>query len=137
MDTLSYRRDSVTLCYVCRKPLKNTVCKKINNHLLCESCFEKINNKKVCVLGKTTLHGATLTAKDLRGGASLVLAGLAAKGITKVENLHHIDRGYENLQHQNVNNVRIWLATLTLYRPHSCLRRSDKVERMSYKKWLR
>ena len=32
------------------------------------------------------------------------------------------DRGYENLQHQNVNNVRIWLATLTLYRPHSCLR---------------
>jgi len=45
MDTLSYRRDSVKLCYVCRKPLKNTVCKKINNHLLCESCFEKINNK--------------------------------------------------------------------------------------------
>lgn len=45
MDTLSYRRDSAKLCYVCRKPIKNTVFKKINNHLLCESCFEKINNK--------------------------------------------------------------------------------------------
>ena len=45
MDTLSYRRDSAKLCSVCRKPIKNTAFKKINNHLLCELCFEKINNK--------------------------------------------------------------------------------------------
>ena len=46
MDTLSYRRDSAKLCYVCKKPIKNGVFKKINNHLLCESCFEKINNNQ-------------------------------------------------------------------------------------------
>lgn len=60
--------------------------------------IEKINDKKVCVYGKTGLNGAILEAKDLRGGASLVLAGLASNGITKVNNLHHIDRGYQNLE---------------------------------------
>lgn len=38
-----------------------------------------------------------VTAKDLRGGAALVLAGLAAEGVTEVEGVEHIDRGYENL----------------------------------------
>ena len=46
MDTLAYRRDSTTICYVCRKPIKNIVPKKINNHLLCELCFEKINSNQ-------------------------------------------------------------------------------------------
>ena len=59
--------------------------------------IDTINNKKVRVFGVERLEGKTLTAKDLRGGASLVLAGLVAKGFTKVENLQHIDRGYENL----------------------------------------
>lgn len=36
-------------------------------------------------------------AKDLRGGAALVIAGLNAKGKTKVENIEYILRGYENL----------------------------------------
>jgi hypothetical protein len=45
MNTLSYRREFAKLCSVCRQPIKDTVFKKINNHLLCESCFEKINNK--------------------------------------------------------------------------------------------
>ena len=45
--------------------------------------------------GKRRLNGATVMATDLRGGASLVLAGLTAKGETKVEKIEYILRGYE------------------------------------------
>lgn len=48
------------------------------------------------VKGVKELTGAKVTAKDLRGGAALVLAGLAAKGTTEVENIYHIERGYED-----------------------------------------
>ncbi|KAL8032021.1 hypothetical protein ABFX02_13G066800 [Erythranthe guttata] len=44
------------------------------------------------------LSGTRVVAADLRGGVSLVLAGLAAEGITEVNGLSHIDRGYENLE---------------------------------------
>ncbi|HPD02198.1 MAG TPA: UDP-N-acetylglucosamine 1-carboxyvinyltransferase, partial [Eubacteriales bacterium] len=44
------------------------------------------------------LKGAEVTANDLRGGAGLVLAGLAAEGVTTVLEPHHIDRGYEKLE---------------------------------------
>jgi UDP-N-acetylglucosamine 1-carboxyvinyltransferase len=36
-------------------------------------------------------------AYDLRGGAALVMAGLAADGLTQINGIHHIDRGYEDL----------------------------------------
>ncbi len=52
---------------------------------------------KVAVInGVKELTGAKTTAKDLRGGAALVIAGLAAKGITEVNNIYHIERGYED-----------------------------------------
>ena len=47
------------------------------------------------VKGVEKLHGANVEAKDLRGGAALVTAGLAAEGETLVNGGHHIDRGYE------------------------------------------
>jgi UDP-N-acetylglucosamine 1-carboxyvinyltransferase len=40
------------------------------------------------------LHGACVKARDLRGGAALVLAGLSARGKTTVNDVFHIDRGY-------------------------------------------
>lgn len=43
-------------------------------------------------------QGATVMATDLRASASLVLAGLAAKGTTKVRRIYHLDRGYESLE---------------------------------------
>jgi UDP-N-acetylglucosamine 1-carboxyvinyltransferase len=43
------------------------------------------------------LYGATVAAHDLRAGAALVIAGLMAEGKTIVENIHFIERGYENL----------------------------------------
>jgi UDP-N-acetylglucosamine 1-carboxyvinyltransferase len=49
------------------------------------------------VKGKGGLSGAAVMASDLRASAALVLAGLAAKGITQVLRIYHLDRGYENL----------------------------------------
>ena len=48
------------------------------------------------VYGVKELSGANVMSSDLRGGAALVLAALAAKGETTVERIYHIDRGYEN-----------------------------------------
>lgn len=57
----------------------------------------QVEGSTAVVKGVTNLTGATVEAKDLRGGAALVLAGLAAEGITKVENTNHIKRGYSNM----------------------------------------
>ncbi|OVA13282.1 Enolpyruvate transferase domain [Macleaya cordata] len=46
----------------------------------------------------SALYGSHVVATDLRCGASLVLAGMAAEGITEVEGVKHIDRGYEDLE---------------------------------------
>lgn len=50
------------------------------------------------IRGVDKLTGVPVTAPDLRAGAALVIAGLAAEGITEVLDIHHIDRGYENLE---------------------------------------
>ena len=50
------------------------------------------------IKGVKKLTGATLAASDLRAGASLVVAALMADGNSTIENLHHIDRGYENFE---------------------------------------
>lgn len=57
----------------------------------------KIEGKTAVIKGVKKLYGAKVKATDLRGGASVVLAGLVAKGTTKVENIEYILRGYENL----------------------------------------
>ena len=48
--------------------------------------------------GVDELFGAPVYATDLRAGAALVISGIAAKGVTEVYNLKHIDRGYENIE---------------------------------------
>lgn len=50
------------------------------------------------IRGVPRLYGATVEATDLRAGAALVIAGLAAQGRTVVEQVHHIDRGYDRLE---------------------------------------
>ena len=52
------------------------------------------------IKGVKKLTGATLAASDLRAGASLVVAALMADGSSTIENLHHIDRGYENFENK-------------------------------------
>ena len=52
--------------------------------------------KTLIIKGVRKLHPAELESTDLRGGASLVLAGLSAKGKTKVKKLEYLLRGYED-----------------------------------------
>ena len=56
-----------------------------------------INGKTAVVSGVEKLRGAEVEAKDLRAGAALIIAGLAAEGTTVVRNAHFVERGYENI----------------------------------------
>lgn len=57
-----------------------------------------VKDRIAVVNGVTSLHGATLKACDLRGGAALVIAALAAEGRSVVYGVEHIDRGYECIE---------------------------------------
>ncbi len=57
----------------------------------------QISGKTAVVTGVDKLYGATVNANDLRAGAALVIAGLAAEGTTWVKNIHYVERGYERL----------------------------------------
>ena len=55
-----------------------------------------IEGKIAIIKGVKKLTGAMVEAKELRGGASLVLAGLVAEGYTNISGVKYIERGYEN-----------------------------------------
>lgn len=57
-----------------------------------------VEGKIAVIKGVRKLHGANVESTDLRGGAALVVAGLAAKGKTKVNKIEYILRGYENIE---------------------------------------
>ena len=56
-----------------------------------------IEGPSAIVKGGLPLSGADVMASDLRASAALVLAGMAARGVTRVNRVYHIDRGYENI----------------------------------------
>ena len=56
-----------------------------------------IDGHHAVVRGVDHLHGATVVAPDIRAGAALVVAGLAAPGITEIHDVFHIDRGYDDI----------------------------------------
>ncbi len=58
----------------------------------------KVEGRVAVVEGVSHLSGACVEATDLRGGAALVVAGLAAHGATEIRGLHHLDRGYEFME---------------------------------------
>ena len=62
-----------------------------------------IQGRKIKVKGKTELSGEDVIATDLRAGACLVLAGLKAEGTTKIKDIEHVLRGYENLVEKLTN----------------------------------
>lgn len=59
-----------------------------------------LDARTAVVEGIETLQGARVRATDLRAGAAMVLAGLAAQGTTEVLDIHHIDRGYEFIENK-------------------------------------
>jgi UDP-N-acetylglucosamine 1-carboxyvinyltransferase len=58
----------------------------------------RIEGRLAVVTGPVRLTGAPVMASDLRASASLVLAGLAAEGTTRIRRIYHLDRGYERLE---------------------------------------
>ena len=56
-----------------------------------------IEGKRAVIHGTHSLHGSNVFATDLRGGAALVVAGLASEGMTAIHECHHIERGYEDI----------------------------------------
>src|SRR5438270_623962 len=57
-----------------------------------------IDGHTAVVKGVAMLQGAPVMATDLRASASLILAGLRAGGVTEVQRVYHLDRGYEHLE---------------------------------------
>ena len=58
----------------------------------------RLDGRRAIVAGPRELTGAGVIASDLRASASLVLAGLAARGETVIDRVYHIDRGYERIE---------------------------------------
>ena len=56
-----------------------------------------VDNRVATIKGKTRLRGMEVSATDLRGGASMLICGLIAEGITTIDNVNHILRGYDNI----------------------------------------
>jgi UDP-N-acetylglucosamine 1-carboxyvinyltransferase len=62
-----------------------------------------INGTTALINGVDSISGAQVMATDLRASASLILAGLIAKGETVVDRIYHIDRGYERIEEKLSN----------------------------------
>ena len=62
------------------------------------------NGRVAVIEGVKSLSGASVECTDLRGGAALVIAALAAKGTSEISKIHHLDRGYEKLS-ENLNEL--------------------------------
>jgi len=68
------------------------------NELLRLGARIEVDGHTAMVQGVPRLSGASVMATDLRASASLILAGLIAKGETVVDRIYHIDRGYDHIE---------------------------------------
>ena len=73
----------------------------------------KVDNRLALIDGVDKLSGADVTATDLRASAALILAGLVAEGTTVIGALHHLDRGYENIE-EKLTNLGAKIKRITL-----------------------
>ncbi|WP_461206704.1 UDP-N-acetylglucosamine 1-carboxyvinyltransferase [Clostridium sp. DL1XJH146] len=92
------------------------LCTTCGNSIITETIFEnrfmhvselkrmgaqiKIDGRTAVVEGVKNLSGSKVVATDLRAGAALVIAGLAAEGVTEITDIFHIDRGYYNIENK-------------------------------------
>lgn len=73
----------------------------------------KVDNRLALIDGVEQLSGTSVTATDLRASAALILAGLVADGTTTIGALHHLDRGYENIE-EKLTNLGAKIKRITL-----------------------
>lgn len=94
-------------------PVMAALCKGTGTSVFVENIFEsryrhvdelsrmgadiRVEGKVAVVYGVPRLHGGNVKASDLRGGAALVVAALGAEGPSEITGLHHVDRGYHDL----------------------------------------
>ena len=57
----------------------------------------KVDGRMAVIEGGLPLHGAEVMAVDLRAGVAMIIAGLAVKGRTEIEDIHYIERGYDDV----------------------------------------
>ncbi|MCL2015826.1 MAG: UDP-N-acetylglucosamine 1-carboxyvinyltransferase [Defluviitaleaceae bacterium] len=73
----------------------------------------KVEGRVAIIEGKSSLSGTQVTASDLRAGAALIVAGLAADGTTAIGNVKYLDRGYERFEEKltalgaNINRIQV------------------------------
>ena len=60
----------------------------------------RVDGRTATVVGVTNMTGAPVKATDLRAAVAMIMAGLAAEGETVISDLHHLDRGYENIEYR-------------------------------------
>ena len=70
---------------------------KYVNEIVRMGAVIKQEGRTAVITGVPKLMGAQVTAPDLRGGAALICAGLAAEGQTEISGMEHIERGYESI----------------------------------------
>jgi UDP-N-acetylglucosamine 1-carboxyvinyltransferase len=58
----------------------------------------RVEGNRLVVTGRRNLTGAPVMASDLRASAGLIVAGLAADGVTRVQRVYHLDRGYDRIE---------------------------------------
>lgn len=69
----------------------------------------QLSPAQATIEGPTALYGDLVTATDLRCGAALIVAGLMAKGVTTIQEIYHIDRGYEHIDEKlSAIGAKIW-----------------------------
>jgi len=69
----------------------------------------RVEGRNAIFEGPASLQGASVKMTDLRAGAALVTAALSAEGISQISEIHHIDRGYENLEKKLVKlGAKVW-----------------------------
>ena len=73
----------------------------------------QVDGKVAVIEGVEKLTGAPVHACDLRAGAAMVIAGLAAQGVTEIDGVYHIERGYETLV-EKLSGVGAHIRTITV-----------------------
>lgn len=74
----------------------------------------KVEGRSAIVSGPVRLQGAKVRASDLRAGASLVIAGIMAEGVTEITGVEHIDRGYSHLVEKLTGlGANVWREAMT------------------------
>jgi len=73
--------------------------------------YAEVEGRSAIVSGPSRLHGGTVTVPDIRSGAALVVAALCASGTTTLDNIYHLDRGYQDivikLEHLGAHITRV------------------------------